>query len=173
MKQTDINISKLIVRTLSGEDADIVSELDNMTDEFTLAPEICGYEPDESSFAWGIFYEDKLIGYCTVGGADCVDDDDDIAQYPGYTTDALILSTVFIVPEYRNIGLGTYFIEKVLKIHEDVPGNLVFLNIEEYRLSYFYKKLGFQFTSPSDKEIGTGSNNDNDMKVMWTMVKHC
>ena len=69
---------------------------------------------DNSEYAWGIFKNgtDELIGYCTIGYADDVGDT--IERHPEHTNDSLLLSDVYIDPQFRNKGYGVKLITEVI-----------------------------------------------------------
>ena len=60
---------------------------------------------DNTDYAWGIFKNDELIGYCTIGIAD--DMDAIVESHPEHTVDSLCISDVYIEKRYRHKGYGT------------------------------------------------------------------
>ena len=67
------------VRGLIRSDLRAIKDIDSTKDNmFKLAPMIendCYFlEEVESDYAFGAFIDNRLIGYCTIGGADVIDD---------------------------------------------------------------------------------------------------
>lgn len=56
---------------------------------------------DSNDYSWGVFLEEELIGYCTIGYAD--DLGDRVRTYPGYSIDSLILSDVYVKPHMTKV----------------------------------------------------------------------
>ena len=118
---------------------------------------------DNSEYAWGIFKNgtDELIGYCTIGYADDVGDT--IERHPEHTNDSLLLSDVYIDPQFRNKGYGIKLIREVIHNRWELDGdrNTVYLIAMYDKLKYFYEKIGF-------KPI-----NDSEGKFHGAMVLSC
>ena len=118
---------------------------------------------DNSEYVWGIFKNgtDELIGYCTIGYADDVGDT--IERHPEHTNDSLLLSDVYIDPQFRNKGYGIKLITEVIHNRWELDGdrNTVYLIAMYDKLKYFYKKIGF-------KPI-----NDSEGKFHGAMVLSC
>lgn len=121
------------VRTLTIEDKNDLIALQNHPDN------ICPFQDNIEDFLespgyfYGAFLDNKLIGCCTVGGANGAIEG---ANY----TDSL-LSDVFILPEYRGKNYGYSFIR------------LVCLNTKTkiyitplFGTEGFYEKIGFKHT---------------------------
>lgn len=89
----------------------------------------------DSECVYGLWLNNKIIGYCTLGYADGV--------LYNANADDLLLSDVYILSKYRNKGYGLYFLQRVLK-NINVP---VYAEILEDGLLYFYSKLGFKLIS--------------------------
>lgn len=117
----------------------------------------------DSEYAWGIFKNgtDELIGYCTIGYADDVGDT--IERHPEHTNDSLLLSDVYIDPQFRNKGYGIKLITEVIHNRWELDGdkNTVYLIAMYDKLKYFYEKIGF-------KPI-----NDSEGKFHGAMVLSC
>ena len=100
---------------------------------------------DNEDFAWGAYLDGKLIGYCTLGYAD--DCCDLIEKHPVHTSDSLLLSDVFVLPDFRHHGYGTQMvasaIQKRRKI-DRIPGNPVFVQLMTDQLKDFYSPIGFE-----------------------------
>lgn len=116
---------------------------------------------DNVDFAWGLFHNDKLIGYCSIGIAD--DADPLVEEHEAYKEDSsLLLSDVFILPEYRNQGYGSQMIKESIETRWKMDGekNTVYLHAMgvtgdlsyDEKLKSFYEKIGFSELC-SDREI--------------------
>lgn len=116
---------------------------------------------DNVDFAWGLFHNDKLIGYCSIGIAD--DTEPLIEGHEAYKEDSsLYLSDVFILPEYRNQGYGSQMIKESIETRWKMDGekNTVYLHAMgitgdlpyDEKLKSFYEKIGFSELC-SDREI--------------------
>jgi GNAT superfamily N-acetyltransferase len=57
----------------------------------------------------------------------------------------------YILPEYRNKGLGHFWINQLLKLHKSKG---LFLSIEDKSLIAFYEKAGFKISDEIDFEGG-------------------
>ena len=112
---------------------------------------------DNVDFAWGLFHNDKLIGYCSIGIAD---DADPLVEE--HEASSLLLSDVFILPEYRNQGYGSQMIKESIETRWKMDGekNTVYLHAMgitgdlpyDEKLKSFYEKIGFSELC-SDREI--------------------
>ena len=116
---------------------------------------------DNVDFAWGLFHNDKLIGYCSIGIAD--DADPLVEEHEAYKEDSsLLLSDVFVLPEYRNQGYGSQMIKESIETRWKMDGekNTVYLHAMgvtgdlsyDEKLKSFYEKIGFSELC-SDREI--------------------
>lgn len=116
---------------------------------------------DNVDFAWGLFHNDKLIGYCSIGIAD--DTEPLIEGHEAYKEDSsLYLCDVFILPEYRNQGYGSQMIKESIETRWKMDGekNTVYLHAMgitgdlpyDEKLKSFYEKIGFSELC-SDREI--------------------
>lgn len=134
--------SELEIRSLFSCDADQVRTMDEASG-FCLEQWL-----DDDEYSWGILYQNKLIGYCSVGGADDVGKD--ITDDPDYNSyDSLLLSDVYVDPEYRHQGVGTYMLSKVLsKVQSECI--TVYCCPSSYDLENFYEGVGFVLTDTSD-----------------------
>ena len=116
---------------------------------------------DNVDFAWWLFHNDKLIGYCSIGVAD--DTEPLIEGHEAYKEDSsLYLSDVFMLPEYRNQGYGSQMIKESIETRWKMDGekNTVYLHAMgitgdlsyDEKLKSFYEKIGFSELC-SDREI--------------------
>lgn len=134
---TDLDEHTITVRDLIESDVDAVNAMDDLS-SFYVAQWL------DSDMAWGIFDNQKLMGYCTLGCADCCDDlygeDDDFAN------DAYVLSDVYVQHEYRHHGYGKELIQNAIKETQqrDNSRECVYLSpINDY-VAKWYEALGFQ-----------------------------
>lgn len=116
---------------------------------------------DNVDFAWGLFHNGKLIGYCSIGIAD--DTEPLIEGHEAYKENSsLYLSDVFMLPEYRNQGYGSQMIKESIETRWKMDGekNTVYLHAMgitgdlpyDEKLKSFYEKIGFSELC-SDREI--------------------
>lgn len=131
------------IRKVTLKDMLQIRKLDKLSGSF-VAEDISDYVEDygETDFAWCI--EDLtngiIIGYLTIGGAE---------NYDLYQEGDLCLSDVFILPEYRNKGIGNAFVSMCIKEFEY---HRIILTVLDDSLIYFYEKLGFKVI---DQSCGT------------------
>jgi GNAT superfamily N-acetyltransferase len=88
-------------------------------------------------YVWGVFYDNKLVGYCSIGGAE------DYDEFDGWDYDDLVLCDVFILEEFRGMGLASELIETVIS-ENTAHGEKIFLTILDDHLAEFYEKFGFE-----------------------------
>lgn len=98
---------------------------------------------DENDFSWGFFLNGELIGYCTIGYADAIKKT--ISDYPGYSSDALLLSDVYVKEEYRGNGFALEMLRTIIEKRKEKAKELIFITLLDDKLSCFYKKLGFHW----------------------------
>ena len=96
---------------------------------------------DSEEYAWGVFLDRELIGYCTLGGAD--DTALGYKEFVEWNFDSLCLSDVYIKEEYRGKGLASLLVEKVIE-YGNSNNESVFLTVMDDNLAVFYEKLGFK-----------------------------
>lgn len=100
---------------------------------------------DNIDFAWGLFLDSKLIGYCTTGYADgqC----DAIQNHKLHTSDSILLSDVFVLPSYSNWKKD--MIKRTIEARwsMDNAKNTVFLVALTDELIDYYTRLGFKLIS--------------------------
>lgn len=135
----------IYIRSLTEEDRNTVDNLDELSGNY-----VAQWLEGNTDYAWGLFADSKLIGYCSIGEAEDVSAV--ISSYPGYTCDSLILSDVFVLPEYRKQGLGLYMVEQVIK-ERNKENNLIFLKPFCDSLGYFYDKLGFRYIDGNEEMV--------------------
>lgn len=129
-----MQISDLEVRPLFSCDSEQVSAMDEASG-FYLEQWL-----DDEDFGWGVLHNNKLIGYCSVGGADDVDSE--IFDDPDYSCDALLLSDVYVDPAYRGQGVATFMLSQVLNRVE--PNDVTIYCCPMYSdLERLYNRVGF------------------------------
>lgn len=122
----------IYVRKLNEDDAKQTEFLDELSGN-----NVCEWLECEDS-GYGIFDNNKLIGYCTLNYAD--DCGDVIENHPDWTNDSRLLSNVYVLKEYRNQGIGKLLINTVL---QKADNNAIFLTVLYPELCEYYKKFGF------------------------------
>lgn len=132
----------LLVSPLTEAHLEQVVELDELSGN-----DVEQWLEDNEDYAWGLFQGDELVGYCTIGGAD--DCPTMIEDYEGKTDDSLLLSDVYVKPEYRGNGYASQMIQEVLEKRNAEEQELVFLALLDDGLSKFYEKFGFRWVDES------------------------
>ena len=132
-----------VVRPLTFADYESAKELDVLSENNVsqVVKDLEGCE--ENDYSWGIFLGETLIGYCTLGYADAMEDV--LMLHPMYSDDALLLSDVFIKKEYRKNGYALLLVKTVIERRQEEENEPVFLALLDDALSYFYEKLGFHW----------------------------
>lgn len=99
---------------------------------------------DSDGYGWGIFREDRLLGYCTIGGVEGTEHQK-IAEELDEVSTSRTLSDVYIHPYCRGLGLGSILISNLFQ-HVILPDNIskVFCTIFNERQYNFYERLGFR-----------------------------
>ncbi len=149
------------VKLLTVKDSCAVGFLD-LTSDFRVKECL----DDNTDYAWGIFKNDELIGYCTIGYAD--DIGDIIEKHPEHTDDSLLISDVYIKPKFRDRGYGTYLLTEVIHNRWKLDGykNTVYLVVMYDKLVYFYGKIGFKsLNEPNGNFSGAMVLSINSLKV--------
>lgn len=105
--------------------------------------DVCGMIRDDledgesQNYAYGIYEEGRLVGYLSIGGAECFG----LKFKNKQVRDSLLLGDVYIDPAYRNRGYGTIMISEVMGL---ITGTkMVFLFLLDLDLIPFYERLGF------------------------------
>lgn len=141
-----LNNSIVKIRELTQDDYDTVVDIDNSSG-FHLRQWISDYEsPDDNNgYAWGVEINGALIGYCTIGGADDVCET--IENYKSYNHSYdLLLSDVFIYPNYRHKNYGTTMIKEAISMRLTIEPNCmnIFCEPMNFNLYTFYEKCNFE-----------------------------
>lgn len=134
MKRMKNNDTGAVVRPLTEKDTESVRRID-----FISSNNVSEWLYSEG-YAWGIFLGEELIGYCTIGGAD---DLEEAEEHPLYTYESRLLSDVYILATHRHKGYGLKLIKEVLEKTYD--GEAAFLTLLYDSLSEFYEKAGFEW----------------------------
>lgn len=137
------------VKLLTTKDSRAVGFLDLISD-FNVKE----WLDDNIDYAWGIFKNDELIGYCTIGIAD--DMDVIVEKHPEHTVNSLCISDVYIENRHRHKGYGTQLITETIQNRWKLDGckNTVYLSVLCDELTSFYGKIGFK---PLDEPDGNFS----------------
>ena len=100
---------------------------------------------ETEDYAYGLFDGKKLVGYCTIGGADDVPNC--ISSHPAYNYNSLLLSDVYVMPECRKKGLGTLIVSSAirLKAKAERDAKSLFIALLYDGLSNFYSRFGFEW----------------------------
>lgn len=147
---TDLEEHTVTVRQLTESDASEVNSMDDLS-YFYVEQWL-----DGGDMAWGIFDDQRLMGYCTLGCADCCEDlygkDDD------YTYVSYVLSDVFVSRRHRHHGYGRELIQNAIREtwQRDKSNECIYLSPMNDYVANWYETLGF-------KGIG-----DNAMKLKVT-----
>jgi len=126
----------LNVRNLNKFDYSVVLEMD-LNSDFNVSEFI---EGPEESLSYGIFLDEILIGYATLGYANCCSEI--IADHPAHSNNSIILSNVFIDKAHRKNGYSLILISEALK-QGNPNKESVYLSVLYPGLIHFYKKFGF------------------------------
>lgn len=106
-----------------------------------------------SDYAYGIFENETLIGYATIGYAD--DCPEDIENTPCYHNEQLMLSDVYVLPEKRHNGYATRLCMEAMLYRfalESENTDHVYAALLNDNLIKFYGKLGFKWCNQDNKE---------------------
>ena len=98
---------------------------------------------DSPGYAWGLFENDIMVGYCTLGGAEELGMDGQF-DYPGYSAESLLLSDVFVSSERRGRGYAEFMVNEAIRLKTGGKPELVFLTILDDGLAHLYEKCGFE-----------------------------
>lgn len=133
---------RYVVKPLTSKDLKSTELLDEMSG-FELQQWVETTEENDDPFAWGIFEGDILAGYCSIGYAD--DTCSEIEEHPLYDSDSLLLSDVYVVPNYRHQGLADKMVKAAIKKRWELDGTEkpVFLVCIADRVAALYEKIGF------------------------------
>lgn len=142
-------LNPLTIKPLTENDRPAVQALDELSNDYVEQ-----WLEDNEDYAWGAFLDGKLIGYCTTGYADNCGDA--IEKHPKHGCDSILLSDVFILPEYRRKKYATMMIKEALDLRHQCDGNPnenVFLTVLYDGLAALYEPLGFTFIDNNEHMI--------------------
>lgn len=131
VKRIDLNPSDLSIRVLNKDDLTQMKLLKqyynyDCIDEDALE--------DGSDYYYGLFMKENLIGMASIGGADALSNE---------KITGLLLSDVLIHPDYRSIGVGTYFITELTNIALQQHEEQIHVQPDNQNLHNFYNECGF------------------------------
>lgn len=136
--------SDLCVRYLNEDDIDALKVLEGKDNEMLNHIDFELDMVDDSGFFVGLFNGERLLGFCTLGGADCETD-------AIYRKEDGILSNVYIGKSERDMGYGTYLVRQALLLaKEQFPNAFLHIDLLRPSLAKWYKDLGF-FVTGEDK----------------------
>ena len=129
---------KLLVN-LNSKELDTVLELDKKS-----GFGVYQWAKDNTGDIYGVYNDNnEIVGYCTIGGADDVIPL--IKEIPNYNFEDYYLSDVYIKPEYRHKGYGTYMLKEAIKIKYRIEGIApIYLEVMYDDLKNFYSLVGFK-----------------------------
>ncbi len=136
------NMEALQVRRLNESDLKSIRSLDELSG-FDVEFFVDGHD---EAMAWGLFKGEELIGYTSLGYADCCPLP--IEQDEHHTNDSLLLSDIYILQSERGKGRSTVLVETTLKEGNE-SGESVYIQPISSGLVPLYKNLGFV---PLDEE---------------------
>lgn len=144
-------MENITVRPFTHSDLADVVEMDEMSGN-DVSQWVGELEPDEDNdYSWGIYIDNKLAGYCTIGYAD--DMCDVIENHPLNKNDAYYMSDVYMKPEYRHHGYGLKLITETIKGRFKSECEMaVFLQTFYDNLKNFYAKAGFEWI-PNENDL--------------------
>lgn len=136
-----IDTRNRVTRGLTKSDFEAVEKLDEESG-FNVFQFIEDLDDDEEADnAFGLFYENELIGYCSLGYADGAVD------LPDISSEDRCLSDVYVVPKYRNMGFCYNFLSDIFSDYVESDVYLYFL--EDWLVTY-YESLEFEKVDGTD-----------------------
>ena len=146
---------KVVVRPFTCADIKDVSKMD---DESGI--NILQFVRDldntyDNVYSWGIYVNDTLAGYCTIGyAADICPVIEHHPLHGKHGDDSYLLSNVYVRPEFRHRGYGLRLIKGVIEGRFAKEEKLPVFIYEYYsklrRLRRFFQKAGFE-SIPDDE----------------------
>lgn len=139
----------MLVRSLIEADKTKIKTLEAMYDyDVDLYGYVEGYN-DGDSVAFGIFYEDKLLGALSLGYADVYHQE--LCDHPDYHRNAYLLSDLFVREEFRRKGVGHKLAKESIDLIREREGNLpIFAMVINDDLIQFFIELGFKVVDGYD-----------------------
>lgn len=162
-KVNDSRNNSLSFCLLTGADHDLVRFLDDWSGNY-VAQWVNEEELPNgqiSDYAFGILHGDKLVGYCTIGYADDVGSA--IEDDGRHTADSLLLSDVYVLPEYRGKNAGSFLVSEAMKyklkeFEPDAPN--IYAQLMYDNLSSFYESVGFEWLDETQEYVMIGDRED-------------
>lgn len=122
---------KVVTRPLEMRDAEQIKQIDAEGD-FEIYDFIEDMlEEGAQDYAYGVFLGDVLVGYCTIGGADEIEEAE---------CDDELLGDVYVKEEYRSKGYAHKLVEYALSEHSE---HSIYADILYDELEAFYADFGF------------------------------
>lgn len=134
---------KLKVQLLRECDKAQIQALDEISnDDIALFFDEPGCSGFENLSLYGLFLENKLIGYCFLAN---IFPFQECCNYTYFDErKSFILGSVFIHPEYRKNGYGSYMVKRAIEIKTRGEKKDIYLVLSDLNTSKFYNKLGFK-----------------------------
>lgn len=125
---------------LNSKELDTILELDKKSG-FSVYHWV---KDNTDDYAYGIYNDNnEIVGYCTIGGADAVNPL--VEEIPNFDFEDYYLSDVYVKPEYRHKGYGTYMLKEAIKIKYRSEGIApIYLEVLYNDLKNFYNLVGFK-----------------------------
>lgn len=146
-----MNTPSVIVRPFTYADLKDVIQMDEESGNY-VAQWVKDLEYEDASsndYSWGIYVNNILAGYCTIGYADDVCSV--IKNHSLHGDESYLLSDVYVKPDQRHQGYGLKLIIETMKgrfaKEETLP---VFLQAFSDDLKCFYSKAGFEYIPNED-----------------------
>lgn len=143
--------NNIVIRPFTHADIDDVIEMDDESGNSVSQWVENLDDTDGNDYSWGIYVNNVLAGYCTIGYAD--DIYPVIENHPLHGDEAYLLSDVYVKPAFRHRGYGLRLIKGAIEGRFAKETKLpVFLQmlVSHDELRYFYQKAGFEWI-PDDK----------------------
>lgn len=146
---------KVVVRPFTHADLDDVIEMDNKSGNDVSQYVEYLDDTDDNDYSWGIYVNNILAGYCTIGYAAVVCPVIESHPLHGkYGDDSYQLSNVYVKSEFRHCGYGLRLIKGVIEGRFAKEAKLpVFLEVpynKHNKLRRFYQKAGFEWIPDND-----------------------
>lgn len=128
------------VRQFKKSDLPYVKNLDELSGNYVY-DFLKVLENDEFAdcSGYGIFVNNELVGYCTLGGGELYD------RFDEYKYGDRCLSDVFIKEQYRGRHFGTTLVSNAFLLELENSNESIFATLIDDSLIEFYSRLGFNF----------------------------
>lgn len=153
--------NSITVRFLNENDIKSLQELFNKSDaqlHSNFTPDII---EEDNEFVIGVFFDNSLVGFCSVGEADTLELS--FGADPG----DLLLSDVYIRPEERNKGFGSFLVQGATMLGFKMHPTAMYCHITllDGTLSTWYARMGFEKTMADEFGI-YGMRKKSEYKVI-------